>query len=312
MRDIPRHHTRFAGYREEFSKEPWPITVRTKNAVTFASAFASRNLGGYGIATAVSSPHSIETDGTGTDTRGSRGLHMVHVQLAGETVFTQHDHTTVLRPGDVSVYNFGSPCLTENLGNEALTFLAPAQELGLPATRLDELSGIALDRDRPIVQLVHPFARQLTGNLNRIDDAVGSRVVRGMIDLISAALAETNSETITGSDSGDTLLMSILEYVDSNLHRPDLTITEIAAAHFVSPRKLHTLFEAHETTAAAWIRSRRLENCKRDLADSAFAELGIAEIAARWGYTDAALFSRQFAHRFGASPRAYRSGAPGR
>lgn len=303
VRDISRHVARFDGYREEFRNEPWPISVRSKNAVTFSSAFAARNLGEYGIATAVSSAHTMEVDGTGSDTRD---LHMVHVQLAGETVFTQHDHTAVLRPGDVSVYNFGSPSVTENRGTDVLTFAVPAHNLGIPPDRLHELSGIALERERPLIQVLLPFARQLTGSLNTIDDAVGNRVVLGMIDLLSAALVETSRATETAT--GETLLTSILEYIDSHLHRPGLTVTEIAAAHFVSPRKLHVLFEAHETTAAAWIRSRRLENCKRDLGDSALAGLKISDVAARWGYTDAALFSRQFTHRFGVTPRAYRAG----
>lgn len=311
MKDVLRHRTRFDGYREQFSGEPWPITVRTASPVTFTSAFASRNLGGYAIATAVCTAHSLETTASVAAVDAGRGLQMVHVQLAGETRFTQHDHTAVLRPGDVSVYNFDSPSLTENLGTEALTFLAPARELGLPSATLEDLSGVALDRGRPIVQLVQPFARQLVGSLDSIDEAVGSRVVRGMIDLVSAALAETTTEPAAGSDAGDGLLASILEYIDSHLHRPGLTVTEIAAKHFVSPRKLHTLFETHETTAAAWIRTRRLENCRRDLADSALADLTIAEIAARWGYTDAARFSRQFAHHFGATPRAYRTGRAG-
>ncbi|WP_426625611.1 helix-turn-helix domain-containing protein [Leifsonia sp. McL0607] len=305
-RGIPRHHARFDEYRESFSHEPWPISVRSKVPVTFASAFASRLLAGYPICTAVSSPHSIEHE-SGTD---PRDLQMVHIQLAGETVITQHDRSTVLRPGDVSVYNFGSPFLTENQGTEVLIIGVPAQNFGIPASRLHGLSGIALERDRPLVQILHPFARQLTRSLNSVDDAVGNRVVLGMIGVLSAALVETTCETDAGPR--DTRLASILQYIESNLHRPGLTVTEIAAANFVSPRTLHALFETHETTAAAWIRSRRLENCKRDLTDSAFAELTIAEIAARWGLRDAALFSRQFAHRFGITPRAYRSGRAGR
>lgn len=304
--DIPRHFVRFDEYREALSHEPWPITVRSHVPVTFTSAFASRIVSGYPISTAVSSPHAIE-HGSGTD---PRDLHLVHFQLSGETAFTQHDRTAVLRPGDVSVYNFGSPSLTENQGTDVLVIGVPARGLGIPPNRLHELSGIALMRNRPLVQVLHPFARQLTGSLDSVDDAVGSRVVLGIIQLLSAALVETSRHTDAGS--GDTLLTSILEYIDANLHRPSLTVTEVAAAHFVSPRKLHSLFEAHETTAAAWIRSRRLENCKRDLADSAFAELKIAEIAARWGFIDAALFSRQFSHRFGSSPRAFRSAAAGR
>lgn len=302
VRDIRRHRVRIDEYRETFRREPWPIIVHTKVPVTFSSAFASRNLAGYPISTAVSSPHWIDHE-AGVD---PRDLQLVHFQLAGETVYTQNDRSVVLRPGDASVYNFLSPSRTENQGSDVLILGVPSHRLGVPVNQLRDLSGIALERDRALVQVLTPFARQLSRSLDSIDDAVGKHLVLGIIDMVSAALVETARETET--NSGDALLSSVLDYIDRHLHRPGLTVTEIAAAHFVSPRKLHVAFEAHETTVAAWIRSRRLENCRRDLADSAFAELKIADVAARWGYTDAALFSRQFAHRFGVPPRAYRAG----
>jgi len=41
----------------------------------------------------------------------------------------------------------------------------------------------------------------------------------------------------------------------------------VAAAHYISVRYLYRLFDAQGTTVAAWIRPRRLERCRVDLAD---------------------------------------------
>jgi len=53
---------------------------------------------------------------------------------------------------------------------------------------------------------------------------------------------------------------------------------------------------------AAWIRSRRLEGARRDLADPELAGLTISALAARWGFGDPARFSRAFRAVYGCSP----------
>jgi AraC-like DNA-binding protein len=50
------------------------------------------------------------------------------------------------------------------------------------------------------------------------------------------------------------------------------------------------------------MRTRRLEGCRRDLADPALAERTVAEIAHRWGWSDAARFSRRFREAYGCAP----------
>ncbi|WP_243741203.1 helix-turn-helix domain-containing protein [Streptomyces sp. 8K308] len=67
----------------------------------------------------------------------------------------------------------------------------------------------------------------------------------------------------------------------------------------------HTL--GHGTTLAAWIRHQRLERIRHDLADPTQRALPIHLIAARWGYTDPALFSRA---TYGTTPRDYRHHTP--
>jgi AraC-like DNA-binding protein len=57
---------------------------------------------------------------------------------------------------------------------------------------------------------------------------------------------------------------------------------------------------------AGWIRARRLERCRHDLADPGMAARPVAAIAARWGFTSAADFSRVFRAAHGVPPAEYR------
>ncbi|WP_461012534.1 helix-turn-helix domain-containing protein, partial [Streptomyces capparidis] len=69
---------------------------------------------------------------------------------------------------------------------------------------------------------------------------------------------------------------------------------------------LYTLFNAQGLTVAARIRQRRLEHCRRDLADPALRSRPVRAIAARWGFTDPAHFSRTFRAAYGITPRDHR------
>ncbi|BCL25621.1 helix-turn-helix domain-containing protein [Streptomyces aurantiacus] len=61
------------------------------------------------------------------------------------------------------------------------------------------------------------------------------------------------------------------------------------------------------TSPAAWIRHRRLERCRRDLADPHLNRRPIQAVAARWGFTDPTHFSRLFRTVYGMPPRDFRS-----
>ncbi|WP_236656569.1 helix-turn-helix transcriptional regulator [Streptacidiphilus jiangxiensis] len=85
----------------------------------------------------------------------------------------------------------------------------------------------------------------------------------------------------------------------------DMVSALFAAAHHVSLSHLHRLFQQDGTSVAAWIRDQRLDRARRDLVGTT----SIGAIAVRWGFRDAAEFSRVFRREFGLAPREYRSAA---
>ena len=105
------------------------------------------------------------------------------------------------------------------------------------------------------------------------------------------------------------MLTTVQTFIQQHLGDPRLDPAGIAAAHHISLRSLHQLFHDEGLTVAGWIRRRRLEQCRRDLSDPALANRPVAAVAARWGFTSAADFSRAFRAEHGMPPSEYRSSA---
>ena len=101
----------------------------------------------------------------------------------------------------------------------------------------------------------------------------------------------------------------IRRYVRTHLQDPELGPASIARAYSISVRALHALFEDVDASVAGLVRSERLARCREDLQRPNGGS--VTDIAFRWGFCDAAHFSRVFKRAFGVHPelRAPRSDA---
>jgi transcriptional regulator GlxA family with amidase domain len=97
--------------------------------------------------------------------------------------------------------------------------------------------------------------------------------------------------------------------VRSHLQDPTLGPASIARAYAMSVRALHALFEEAETSVAGLVRSERLSRCLEDLQRPNGGS--VTDIAFRWGFCDAAHFSRVFKRTFGSTPSETRHAALG-
>ena len=99
-------------------------------------------------------------------------------------------------------------------------------------------------------------------------------------------------------------LQRALHHIRENL-AGELTLTDVAAASFLSPNYLaHLLKKETGKTFTDLVTERRLE-CAKDLL--AHSTDQIASVAHASGFVDEAYFSRRFRQRFGLTPRAFRS-----
>jgi len=85
-----------------------------------------------------------------------------------------------------------------------------------------------------------------------------------------------------------------------------LALADLARAHGMSLRTLENKFQRHlGTTAREYLGQLRIDYGKHLLRD---ADLSVAEVASRSGYSDTAAFSNAFKRLTGVSPRAWREG----
>jgi AraC-like DNA-binding protein len=96
----------------------------------------------------------------------------------------------------------------------------------------------------------------------------------------------------------------ITRYVRTHLQDEALGPASIAHAYAMSIRALHALFEDIDQSVAGLVRSERLARCMEDLRRPSGGS--VTEIAFRWGFSDAAHFSRLFKRAFGMTPSVVR------
>lgn len=99
----------------------------------------------------------------------------------------------------------------------------------------------------------------------------------------------------------------IKTFVRRHLHQSHLTIDYIAQSFHCTKRHLHKVFGDSGISLNQFIWGLRLERCAQDLANPAFNDRSVIDIAFSWGFTNSSHFSRAFRQRFGMPPSAYRA-----
>lgn len=94
--------------------------------------------------------------------------------------------------------------------------------------------------------------------------------------------------------------------VETSLQEPELGPEFLARRLNVSVRQLYRLFEQRHESISRYIQQRRLERVAQDLRAHDLRHESITQIAFKWGFADAAHFSRTFKRHFQHAPRDFR------
>lgn len=265
--------------------------------------------GGVGLVGMSCGAHAAHRGPSAIDT-AQPGDYVLSLQLAGRARFDQDGRTATLRPGELVFYDSTRPVtVTSDDGYRSVCLQFP-RELArarpeplaaLTATPFGEADGLA-----PVV------AGALDGLHRTLPAGRGGparlQAVRQTVGLFASMVAgELDARGLAPDDPRRALRERVDRYIDRHLGDPDLSPARIAAAHYVSTRTLHAVFEGADATVAATVRARRLERACADLADPWQAGVPVAVIAARWGFRTPSRFGQACRTATGLSPARYRA-----
>ncbi|QKW06906.1 helix-turn-helix domain-containing protein [Streptomyces sp. NA04227] len=231
--------------------------------------------------------------------------------LSGSAGLEQSGRQTPLDAYDLTIYDTSRPfrAWTTSEQNTVMALHVPRALVPLPAHRTERLIATRMPGQEGAGGLLTKFLTELRSDTTQYRPTSAAHLGTVLVDLLTVLLGHhSDTDSAVPPESHRTaLIRQIQDFVQSHLADPDLTPGSIASAHHISTRYLHRLFQDQGLTVASWIRSQRLESCRRDLADPRLRGEPLHLIGARWGF-GAAQFSRAFRAEYGMSPSDYRQG----
>lgn len=294
-------------WRAAVARAVVPLEIDELNGVTFQGHLTRTVVEEVSLFEIVATPHIVRrTPALMSDE--DRRFYKLSLQLAGPAVLEQDGRRAELRPGDLAIYDTHRPyTLALPQPNRAMVIMFPHELVDLPPDEIARVTATRFPSDTGLGRVINPFFVELGRNMDQLAGSHASRLVHSALDLLVTMLSqELHRRQGSAPSSSRSLAREVRSYILEHLGDHTLTPSSIAQAHYISQRHLYTIFSAEGQTIWVWIRSRRLEHIRRDLADPLFADRPVSWVAARWGLHDAAHFSRLFKAEFGESPTTYR------
>ncbi len=308
--NLPPEH-RFEWWRQIVSQGAGPTRVTCDHPAGFSGSMGVLSLGIAQIAT-MSFPVL----------RSERTARLIHqsdpetyeltLLLSGKMWVSQSRQETLFSPGDFNMWSssrpYDSQVTDDTMPARAVTLHLPRALFPLPENKVDRLLAHALPSATGVGAV---FARHLVSIVQEaktFTEGDGQRLGVMTWDLATAFLAHhiDASARLPPRTRRQLLLRRLDLFIEDNLADPQLSPPAIAAHHHISVRLLHQLFAGRKESVSETIRRRRLERCSADLLDPLLSALPVHAVGTRWGFTDAAGFSRTFRAAYGVSPREHR------
>ena len=297
----------FRDYRQAVVSSFVPLDVSRVSADPFWGRLRSVDFDDAHVHEVTASQHMVERTESLVAVSDER-FYKASLQVSGTGMLIQDGREALLQPGDLAIYDTARPySMIFEQDMRMLVLMFPREQLGLPPDMMRQLTAHKFSSTDGLGAMIIPFLQNVSQNLDRVGGATGPRLVHTAIDLITTMFANELDLEADPRDSHQLLMQQVRHYIETNLGSPELSPTQIAAAHFISTRHLHGLFREKGTTVSTWIRERRLENCRRDLIEPLNAHLSVGAIAARWGFVEAAHFSRVFKAAYEMAPSELRA-----
>ncbi|MET8703501.1 helix-turn-helix domain-containing protein [Kitasatospora sp. NPDC004723] len=287
-----------------------PVTVASHEPASDPGRMTTRRLGHLLLITTHAGPRR-STRGPREIARGTRqaeGFVVVAVMGATGAVVQQDGRTAEVPAGAVSFWYTQTPHVVDHPdGVDVRACLLPRRAFGVRDEQLQRVTAAVADAAGPVTALVKQSLLALAETAGGCPALVTGRLACNVADLVATLVTEQAARgTPAADDSRHTRIREIHAHVDRHLKDPQLGPQTIAAAHHISVRSLHKLFEGEGTTVSRLVQRRRLRASAEDLSGKDSGDSTVSGVAQRWGFTDPAHFSRLFRASYGISPSQWR------
>ena len=216
-------------------------------------------------------------------TSSEEELFMLVFQAKNSTSFRQDDREVKLLPGHWTLLDSTRPYEIHSSGYfQHLVMSVPRSYVSEWHGVSKEITATNLFQLLPLGEVVSEHLRLLYGNLDQVCMEERSILGDSILKLISAALGRLiHKELAVFSEKNKVEL--IKSYIEKHLRDPELSVGLIADNLHVSKRYIHKLFDNQRLSVSEYIRKLRLENCCRELCDTANPRKSITDVALEWG-----------------------------
>ena len=293
-----------AGTHVAFDVRPSPHTP-----TNFRGVVKRRRFGQLAVVDCAASPfRGHRTSALVDDSPGGREDAVLGLQLVCRGVETVKEgaRELALTPGDIVLWDGQQP--TEIEVREPFhkrTLMFPRELVFAVCPRLAEQAALPPLSNSAPARLLVRYMNAVAAELPGLDEAAGAAAASAAVELLRAAVEPTLPPTRASTRAA--MRAEIRQYVRTHLQEPALGPAAIARAYAISLRALHALFEDCDESVAVLVRRERLTRCFEDLERPGGGS--VTSIAFRWGFCDAAHFSRVFKQAYGVTPSAVRQAA---
>lgn len=136
----------------------------------------------------------------------------------------------------------------------------------MPETVLRRVPAVPVSSDVPLAGVLARFVNGLPLQPGQ-QHAEGEHLGWAAVELVRGLVATVSGEERPARQAPEgSLQVQVTDYLPRPWHEHDLTADRLAAAHHISTRQLHRLLAAEEISLGDWVRERRLEACREELA----------------------------------------------
>jgi AraC family transcriptional regulator, positive regulator of tynA and feaB len=216
--------------------------------------------------------------------------------------------SVILQPGDFTLADSALPStLTTEQPYTTIGLTVPVDLLRAYVSSPERAVGLHFSGSEGLSKVVSLTLAELWRMAEKGSvSEVGNRLVVSLFEAFSACCHLTHSSAVPANPNAAARRAQVRDAIHKRLRDPDFSVASIATELGLSSRYLQMVFNDDGEPIRQYVRRKRLEGCRRELADPIWQDHSVTAIAFRWGFNSAEHFCRAFQALYGVSPSRFR------